>query len=75
MCFPHTEIALTLQKCHSEAVYFKKQDFYQRMLHVNWNYNQAIFQFFIHTFIRMSIRTTHKVSETTCFFLSGELTF
>ena len=64
-CFLHTEIPLTQWKCHIEAVYFKKQDFYQRKLHVSWNYSQAIFWFFV-TFIRISIVTTHTVSDTAC---------
>jgi len=80
MCFPHTEIPLALWKCPIKAVCFinrtlkqftfKKQDFYQRKLHLNWNYSQAIFRFPVlsHTFIRISIVTTLKVSETTCFF-------
>jgi hypothetical protein len=45
ICFPHTEIPLTQLKCHIESIYFKKQDFYQRKLHVSWNYSQAIFWF------------------------------
>jgi len=71
MCLPHTEIPLAHWKCHIEAVYFKTQGFYQRKLHVNWNYIQAIFRFpvLLYTFIRISIVTTLKVSEITCFFL------
>jgi len=79
ICFPHTEIPLTHWKCHIKAVYFingtlkkfalKKQDFYQRKLHVNSNYSQAIFRFPVlsHAFIRISIVTALKISETTCF--------
>jgi hypothetical protein len=47
-CLPHNEIPLTQWKCHFEAVYFKKQDFYQRKLHEIWNYSQAILWFFPH---------------------------
>jgi len=66
--FPYTEIPLTQCKFCIEAVYFKKQDFYQRILHVGWNYSQFIFWILSHLFIRISIATTHRVSETTCFF-------
>jgi len=44
--FPYTEIPLTQWKFHIEAVYFKKQHFYQRILHVGWNYSQFIFLIF-----------------------------
>jgi len=37
--FLHMEIPLTCFKCHFEAVYFKKQVFFQRKLHVSWNYS------------------------------------
>ena len=47
-CFLHTEIPLTQWKCHIEAVYFKKLGFYERKLHVSWNYSQAIFWFLSH---------------------------
>jgi hypothetical protein len=67
-CFPHTEIPLTHCRCHIEAVYFKKQDFYRRNLHANWNYSLGISRFFTHTLNRMSIVTTHRDSETTCVF-------
>ena len=43
--FTYIEIPLTQLKCNIEAVYFKKQDFYQWKLNVSWNYSQAIFWF------------------------------
>ena len=67
-CFPHTEIPSIRWKCHIEAVYFKKQYFCQRKLHVGWNYSQSILWFLSHTFNRLSIVTSHMVSESTCFF-------
>jgi hypothetical protein len=63
MCFLHTEIPLTQWKCRIEGISFKKQYFYQRKLHVIWNYSLAIFWFFSHTFIRISIVTTHKFQK------------
>jgi hypothetical protein len=80
MCFLHTEIPLAHWKCHIEEVCFinsplkqftfKKHNFYQRKLHVNCNYSQAVFRFPVlsHAFIRISIVTTIKVLQTTCFF-------
>jgi hypothetical protein len=72
--FRTLEVPLTHWKFHIEAVYFKRQDFYQRNLYVNWNYKQSICRFFTHTFIRMLIFTTHIFQKLpVCF--SGELMF
>ena len=61
-CFRHTEFPLTQWKCHIEAVYFKKQDIYQRKLHVSWNYSQAIFWFLLHLLgYRLSQHTQFQI--------------
>ena len=63
-CFLHTEIRVTQWKYHIEAVYFKKLCFYERKLHVSWNYSQAIFWFLSHLIgYRLS---QHTVSDTAC---------
>jgi len=61
-CFLHTEIPLTQWKCHIEAVYFKKQDFYKRKLPVSRNYSQAIFWSLSHLLgYRLSQRTQFQI--------------
>ena len=61
-CSPLTEIPLTQWKCHTEEVYFKKQDFYQRKLHVSWNCSQAIFWFLSNLLgYRLSQRTQFPI--------------
>src|SRR5215469_7705329 len=61
-CFPFTEIPLTQRKCHIEAVYCKKQYFYQRKLHVSWNYSKAILWFLSHLLgYRLSQHTQFQI--------------